>query len=48
MAALTDKSLYEVLQNGTLEQVTEAVDAELKSLGKICDETWLSVLLFQI
>ena len=39
MAALTDKSLYEVLQNGTLEQVTEAVDAELKSLGKICDET---------
>ena len=38
MAELFDKPLYEVVQNGTLEQVTEAVDAELKSLGNISNE----------
>lgn len=34
-AELPDKPLYEVFQNGTLEQVTEAVDNELKSLGEV-------------
>ena len=38
MAELFDKPLYELVQNGTLEQVTEAVDAELKSLGNISNE----------
>ena len=38
MAELSDKPLYEVVQNGTLEQVTEAVDAELKSLGNISND----------
>ena len=38
MAELSDKPLYELVQNGTLEQVTEAVDAELKSLGNISNE----------
>ena len=38
MAELSDKPLYEVVQDGTLEQVTEAVDAELKSLGNISND----------
>ena len=38
MAELFDKPLYEVVQNGTLEQVTEAVDAELTSLGNISND----------
>ena len=35
MAELSNKSLHEVCRNGTLKEVTEVVDTELKSLGKI-------------
>jgi len=35
MAKVDDEPLYKTFQNGTLEQVTEAIDAELKSLGEI-------------
>ena len=45
MATLADKPLYEVFRNGTLEQVTEAVDAELKSLGKISYEHASSIII---
>ena len=34
MAKSPNKRLLEVFQNGTLEEVTEVVNTELKSLGK--------------
>ena len=34
MSSLPNKPLLEAFQNGTLEEVAEVVDFELKSLGK--------------
>ena len=42
MAKLPDESLYQIFQNGTIEQVSEAVDTQLRSLGKIILESVLS------
>ena len=49
MAKPPNKPLLEVFQNGTLEEVTEVVDTELKSLGKTYDSSSLIVSrLFQV